>query len=42
MVDADEMGALLRGAGLADVDTTNHPIAGRPVIRVTAGGAPSR
>lgn len=41
MVEADEMGALLRAAGLTDVDASNDPIAGRPVIRVTAHGAPT-
>ena len=39
MVEADEMGSLLRAAGLTDVDASNLPIAGRPVIRVTARGA---
>ena len=39
MVEADEMGALLRKAGLIDVDASNAPIAGRPVIRVSARGA---
>ncbi len=39
LVDADQMGALLRAAGLADVDASNSDIAGRPVIRVTARGA---
>lgn len=39
MIDADQMGALLRVAGLTDVDASNHHIAGRPVIRVEAHGA---
>jgi SAM-dependent methyltransferase len=39
MVEADEMGGLLRTAGLIDVDASNAPIAGRPVIRVSARGA---
>ena len=38
MVEADEMGALLRAAGLTDVDASTVPIAGRPVIRVTSHG----
>ncbi len=40
MVEADAMGDLLRAAGLTDVDASNDRIAGRPVIRVTAQGAP--
>jgi SAM-dependent methyltransferase len=39
MVEADGMGAMLRAAGLTEVDASNHPIAGRPVIRVTGRGA---
>ena len=39
MVEADQMGSLLRAAGLTDVDTSDLPVAGRPVIRVTAHGA---
>jgi SAM-dependent methyltransferase len=41
MVDAETMGGLLRAAGLIDVDASNHHIAGRPVIRVAAHGAPA-
>ena len=41
MVEADEMGALFRAAGLTDVDASNHAIAGRPVIRVTVGVLPA-
>ncbi|MEZ5247170.1 MAG: class I SAM-dependent methyltransferase [Acidimicrobiales bacterium] len=39
MVDADEMGVLLRAAGLTDVEASRQSLAGRPVIRVTAAGA---
>jgi ubiquinone/menaquinone biosynthesis C-methylase UbiE len=38
MVEAAEMGALLRAAGLTDVEASHQSIAGRPVIRVTARG----
>lgn len=38
MVDADQMGELLRAAGLTDVETSNQRLADRPVIRVTAHG----
>lgn len=38
MVGADQMGGLLRAAGLAEVDASKGEIAGRPVIRVTATG----
>ena len=41
MVEADEMGALFRAAGLTDVDASNHAIAGRRVIRVTVGVLPA-
>jgi ubiquinone/menaquinone biosynthesis C-methylase UbiE len=41
MVDAETMGGLLRAAGLTDVDASNRHIAGRPVIRVAAHGAPA-
>lgn len=41
MVDADQMGSLLRAAGLADVDASKSDVAGRPAIRVTALGATS-
>lgn len=41
LVEADKMGVLLRAAGLTDVDASNSTIAGRPVIRVTAHGAPA-
>jgi SAM-dependent methyltransferase len=41
MIDADQMGALLRSAGLVDVDASNSHIVGRPVIRVTASAAPT-
>lgn len=42
MVEADRMGALLRGVGLANVDASNRAVAGRPAICVTAHGpAPS-
>ena len=40
LIDANEMGVLLLAAGLTNVDASNHPIAGRPAIRVTAHGAP--
>ncbi len=40
MVEADQMGSLLRAAGLTDVDASDVPVASRPVIRVTAHGAP--
>lgn len=40
-VDAHAMGELLRAAGLVDVDASNHHIAGRPVVRVAARGAPT-
>lgn len=36
MVDAEQMGALLRSAGLVDVDASNRRLAERPVIAVTA------
>ena len=39
MVEADEVGTLLRAAGLTDVDASNDPVAGRPAVRVTARGA---
>jgi SAM-dependent methyltransferase len=39
MIDADEMGGLLRAAGLTDVDATVGRIADRPVIRIVANGA---
>jgi SAM-dependent methyltransferase len=42
MVEADQMGSFLRAAGLTDVDTSDLPIVGRPVIRVTARGAAGR
>ena len=38
MVDADQMGDLLRAAGLTDVDASTDRIAGRPVIGVAANG----
>ncbi|NND75414.1 MAG: class I SAM-dependent methyltransferase [Ilumatobacter sp.] len=41
MIDADEMGALLSAAGLADVVAAQSHIADRPVIQVTAGGVPA-
>ncbi len=41
MVDADQMGAHLRAVGLTDVEASNRHIAGRPVIRVAANGAPT-
>lgn len=41
MVEADEMGALFRAAGLTDVDASAESIAGRPAIRVTASGRAS-
>jgi SAM-dependent methyltransferase len=41
MIDADQMGAMLRAAGLIDVDASNRHIAGRPVIHVTAHSAPT-
>ncbi len=41
MIDADEMGRLLRAAGLTDVDASNRRIADRPAIGVTAKGAPT-
>lgn len=41
MVEADQMGSLLRGAGLTDVDASTQRIADRPSIRVTAHGAPT-
>jgi SAM-dependent methyltransferase len=40
LVDADQMGDLLRAAGLTDVNASNARIANRPVIGVTATGAP--
>ena len=40
MVDADQMGDLLRAAGLVDVDASNRRIADRPVIGVGANGPP--
>jgi ubiquinone/menaquinone biosynthesis C-methylase UbiE len=40
LVDADQMGDLLRAAGLTDVHASNRRIADRPVIGVTAIGAP--
>ncbi len=40
MVEADQMGGLLRAAGLADVDASNRRIAERPVVSVSATGAP--
>ena len=39
LVEADEMGALLGAAGLTDIEASNHPIAGRPAICVTAHSA---
>jgi SAM-dependent methyltransferase len=39
LVDADQMGDLLRAAGLTDVNASNSRIANRPVIGVTAIGA---
>jgi SAM-dependent methyltransferase len=41
MVDADQMGGLLRAAGFLDVVASNRQMAGRPVIDVTAK-APAR
>lgn len=41
MVDADQMGSLLRAAGLLDVAASKTDIAGRPVIHITALGAPA-
>lgn len=38
MVDADTVGALLRAAGVTEVDTSTDRIAGRPVIAVTGRG----
>jgi len=40
-IDADRMGALLRAAGLTEVDAADRQIAGLPVIRVAAQGAPT-
>ncbi len=40
MVDADQMGGLLRGVGLTDVDASNRRIDDLPVIAVTAAGRP--
>lgn len=44
MVDADQMGRLLRTAGFIDVDASNRHIAGRPVIAVAVNteSAPGR
>lgn len=42
MVEADQMGALLRAAGLSDVEASNEMLDGRPVISLTARGAESR
>lgn len=39
MVDADEMVALLRAAGLVDVERSTDPIDGRPVVGVSARGS---
>ena len=41
VIDADQMGALLRAAGFADVEASDRRIAGRPVIRVAARGEPT-
>jgi SAM-dependent methyltransferase len=41
MIDADEMGRLLRAAGLVNVEAATARIAGRPVIRVAARGVAS-
>jgi SAM-dependent methyltransferase len=40
MVDASQMGNLLRSAGLTAVDASNRQIADRPVIAVSAHGVP--
>lgn len=41
MIDAETMGRRLREAGLIDVDASHRHLAGRPVIRVAAHGAPT-
>ena len=41
MVDADQMGDLLRAAGFVDVDASNRSIAGVPAIGVEAKGPPT-
>jgi SAM-dependent methyltransferase len=40
-VDAETLDGLLRAVGLTDVDTSNHRIAGRPVISAAARAAPT-
>lgn len=41
MIDADQMGGLLRAAGLTEVEASKTHIAGRPVIRVEGHRSPA-
>nr|WHW29140.1 putative methyltransferase [uncultured bacterium] len=40
MVDAEQMGARFRAAGLGAIETSDEPIAGRPALRISATGRP--